>query len=98
ISGGGDAFVAGLVRGLLAGSGAETAGWWAPAAAALTVARLGGRPDLDVERVAARADRAAQGRHAAAPRPPRARRRRAGRVPDSMRPGTAPAPAEGERV
>lgn len=60
-TGGGDAFVAGLARGLLAGSGAETAGWWASAAAALTVARLGGRPDLDVERVAALADRAAQG-------------------------------------
>lgn len=60
-TGGGDAFVAGLVCALLDGTDAEAAGWWASAAAALTVARLGGRPQLDragVTELAARAARA----------------------------------------
>ncbi len=57
VTGGGDAFVAGLVTALLAGADPETAGWWASVAAALTVSRLGGRPALDratVERWVAR--------------------------------------------
>lgn len=58
-TGGGDAFVAGLLRALLDGADPETAGWWASAAAALTVTRLGGRPDLDAAVVAREAGRAA---------------------------------------
>lgn len=61
VTGGGDAFVVGLVRGLLDGADPETAGWWASAAAALTVTRLGGRPDLDAATVAREAERAAAG-------------------------------------
>ncbi|GAA1639281.1 PfkB family carbohydrate kinase [Georgenia ruanii] len=57
-TGGGDAFLAGLVTALLDGQDPETAGWWASAAAALTVGRLGGRPDLAVDRVAEAARRA----------------------------------------
>lgn len=60
-TGGGDAFVAGLVRALLDGADPETAGWWASAAAALTVSRLGGRPDVGVGPVAEWAERAARG-------------------------------------
>ncbi len=52
-TGGGDAFVVGLVTALLRGADPETAGWEASAAAALTVGRLGGRPELDADRVAA---------------------------------------------
>lgn len=51
-TGGGDAFVAGLVTALLQGEDPETAAWWASAAAALTVQRLGGRPDLNLDEVA----------------------------------------------
>lgn len=51
-TGGGDAFAAALVSALLHGADPETAGWQASAAAALTVARLGGRPQLDTQRVA----------------------------------------------
>ena len=58
LTGGGDAFVAGLLRALLAGAEPRTAGWWASAAAALTVARLGGRPDLDATEVGDLAARA----------------------------------------
>ncbi|ADG73178.1 PfkB domain protein [Cellulomonas flavigena DSM 20109] len=56
-TGGGDSFVAGLVAALLAGHDAATAAWWASTAAAATASRLGGRPDLDVARVAADAAR-----------------------------------------
>ncbi|NMH99300.1 hypothetical protein HF526_18575 [Pseudonocardia sp. K10HN5] len=45
-TGGGDAFVAGLVAGLACGAGPEQAGRLATAAAASTVRRLGGRPHL----------------------------------------------------
>ncbi|UNX53543.1 PfkB family carbohydrate kinase [Georgenia sp. TF02-10] len=50
-TGAGDAFLAALVVALLRGHNPETAGWWASAAAAATVARLGGRPDLDAAAV-----------------------------------------------
>lgn len=50
-TGGGDAFLAALVSALLLGADPETAGWEASAAAALTVGRLGGRPQLDARRV-----------------------------------------------
>lgn len=50
-TGGGDAFVAGLVAALLGGADPESAGWAASAAAALTVAHLGGRPELDPAQV-----------------------------------------------
>ncbi|WP_136520588.1 PfkB family carbohydrate kinase [Cellulomonas telluris] len=56
-TGGGDAFVAGLTAALLAGHDAATAGWWATVAAGSTAARPGGRPALDVDRVAADARR-----------------------------------------
>lgn len=49
-TGEGDACVAGLATALLRGADAETAAWTAAAAAALTVVRLGGRPDLDPDR------------------------------------------------
>lgn len=45
-TGGGDAFVAGLVSGLRRGDDVEAAGGLAAAAAASTVRRVGGRPDL----------------------------------------------------
>jgi ribokinase len=45
-TGGGDAYVAALTAALLGGAGPEDAAWVASAAAALTVARLGGRPGL----------------------------------------------------
>lgn len=61
VTGAGDAFVAGLVAALLQGLDEETAGWWAAAAAGHTVARVGGRPDLDAARVASSADRARRG-------------------------------------
>lgn len=57
VTGGGDAFLVGLVSGLLRGHDETTAAWWAAAAAALTVATVGGRPDLDERRVAELADR-----------------------------------------
>lgn len=46
VTGAGDAFLAGLVTGLRLGMAAEAAGELAAAAAAATVSRLGGRPDL----------------------------------------------------
>lgn len=55
-TGAGDAFVAALAVALHRGLDAETAAWWASAAAALTVDHVGGRPDLSrdaVERLAA---------------------------------------------
>ncbi|PFG40508.1 ribokinase [Georgenia soli] len=52
-TGGGDAFVVGLVAALLDGHDRATAAWWASAAAALAVDELGGRPDLDRGRVEA---------------------------------------------
>ncbi|WP_413451757.1 PfkB family carbohydrate kinase [Georgenia phoenicis] len=58
-TGGGDAFVAGLLRALLDGADPETAGWWATVCAAQTVARLGGRPDLDAATVVREVERAA---------------------------------------
>ncbi|MEE6282038.1 PfkB family carbohydrate kinase [Georgenia sp. MJ170] len=58
-TGGGDAFVTGLVAALLDGADPEVAGWWGSAAAALTVARLGGRPALDRAAVADLARRSA---------------------------------------
>lgn len=61
ITGAGDAFVVGLVSALLRGEDHETAAWWAAAAAALTVTRVGGRPDLDPQRVAELARRARRG-------------------------------------
>ena len=45
-TGAGDAFVAGLIAGLRRGAGPVSAGRLAAAAAAATVQRLGGRPDL----------------------------------------------------
>ncbi len=57
-TGAGDSFVAGLTAALLAGHDPATAGWWASAAAASTVVRPGGRPDLDARRLADAADRA----------------------------------------
>ncbi len=50
-TGGGDAFVAGLTTALLRGDDPESAGWFASAAAASTVRRRGGRPDLDADRL-----------------------------------------------
>lgn len=46
-TGAGDAYVATLAATLLGGAGPEDAAWAASAAAALTVARAGGRPHLD---------------------------------------------------
>ncbi|MGY1761076.1 PfkB family carbohydrate kinase [Geodermatophilus sp. SYSU D00779] len=46
-TGGGDAYVATLVATLLGGAPPEDAAWAASAAAALTVAHAGGRPQLD---------------------------------------------------
>ncbi|MFC8192864.1 PfkB family carbohydrate kinase [Cellulomonas sp. NPDC057328] len=57
-TGAGDSFVGGLTAALLAGHDPATAGWWASAAAASTVGRLGGRPDLDPGRLADAARRA----------------------------------------
>jgi ribokinase len=62
-TGGGDAFVAGLAAALLEGADSQSAGWFAAAAAASTVQRLGGRPDLHADEVGtmarqARADQA----------------------------------------
>lgn len=56
-TGAGDAFVAGLATALLRGSDPETAGWFAAAAAADTVAHLGGRPDFDTAGLEAAARR-----------------------------------------
>jgi ribokinase len=50
-TGGGDAFVAGLVTALRAGQSPRQAGRLASRAAASTVQRLGGRPDLEAIRV-----------------------------------------------
>lgn len=50
-TGGGDAFVAALVVAMLRGHDAYTGAWWASAASALTVSRLGGRPALDLDHV-----------------------------------------------
>jgi len=60
-TGGGDAFVAGLLSALLAGEDPGTAGWWASAAAALAVEQLGGRATLDPRQVADLAARSARG-------------------------------------
>lgn len=57
-TGAGDAFMAGLAAALLRGEDAETAGWWASAAAALTVDHLGGRPTMTFPEVEALARRA----------------------------------------
>ncbi|WP_250444456.1 PfkB family carbohydrate kinase [Actinotalea sp. C106] len=57
-TGGGDAFVTGLVAALLDGRDGVTAGWWASSAAALTVDHLGGRPGLGRGRVLRLADEA----------------------------------------
>jgi ribokinase len=46
-TGAGDAYVAALAATLLGGAGPEDAAWVAAAAAAVTVAHAGGRPDLD---------------------------------------------------
>ncbi|MEE6272986.1 PfkB family carbohydrate kinase [Georgenia sp. MJ206] len=51
-TGAGDAFVTGLVHALVEGADAETAAWHGSAAAALTVTKAGGRPDLHSGRVA----------------------------------------------
>src|SRR5690625_1100444 len=58
-TGGGDAFVVGLVHALLSGADPRTAGWQASAAAALTIGHLGGRPRLDRDTVVAYAAEAA---------------------------------------
>lgn len=50
-TGAGDPYVAGLTAALLAGAAPEQAAWEASAAAALTVAGLGGRPALSRDRV-----------------------------------------------
>lgn len=60
-TGGGDAFVAGLLTALLAGEDPGTAGWWGSAAAALAVEQLGGRATLDPRQVADLAARSARG-------------------------------------
>jgi ribokinase len=46
-TGAGDAYVAALAAALLGGAGPEDAAWVASAAAAVTAAHAGGRPDLD---------------------------------------------------
>jgi ribokinase len=48
-TGAGDAYVATLAATLLGGAGPEDAAWVASAAAAVTVAHAGGRPELDAE-------------------------------------------------
>jgi ribokinase len=48
-TGAGDAYVATLAATLLGGAGPEDAAWAASAAAAVTVAHAGGRPELDAE-------------------------------------------------
>lgn len=62
-TGGGDAFVVGLVTALLDGQDPATAGWWASAAAASAVGGLGGRPRLDRSQISAlaRSGRAGHG-------------------------------------
>jgi ribokinase len=57
-TGAGDTVVAALTAALLRGADPGTAAWEAGAAAAMTVARLGGRPRLDPGEVAWRADAA----------------------------------------
>jgi ribokinase len=50
-TGAGDAFVAGLTAALLGESGPEDAAWVAAAAASLSVAHPGGRPELSPQTV-----------------------------------------------
>jgi ribokinase len=57
-TGAGDSFVAALAAAILRGEHPGDAAWAAAAAAASTVAHLGGRPDLDPVRLAAAAGRA----------------------------------------
>lgn len=57
-TGAGDAFVAALTIGLLRGESAQSASWWAAAAAAQVVTKPGGRPDLNLDSLRAAAQRA----------------------------------------